>query len=244
MSIVLGGGVAVLVLMRRRAGGGLGAHLALACAALGQTLLLGAYMLVETGALTYYFWKLGLGSLLVTTVVVVHAWVTTRPSGARPRPVAVLALTILAALGYGSTLHEFTAPSAVWAAIVPVSLADRQDNGDAGDVGVVLDLAAAHAPSDAARTRLLATRPEDMNPAHASEWFHALSHSATHRAMNVDDGIYDLALDPDDTQLAVSLALETLATEDGRVIVTDPRLRQAILDAAGPGAEQRVSVAP
>lgn len=246
LPVLLGSVVLLAALARRTPGAGLGAHVLLAGAAAGQTLVLGGYLLAETGTLTYYFWKLGLGSLLVTTVAVVHALLTSRAArgGAGVRPLASLAITLVAATGFGSVLHEFTAPSAVWAAIVPGSLESRPASGDAGDVGLVLDLAASLDPADAARTRLLATRPQDMNAAHASAWFHALSHSATSQAMDIDDGVYELALEPGDVDLALSLALDTLGTADGRVVVTDPALRQAIIDAAGPRAAPRVTLAP
>jgi hypothetical protein len=154
-----------------------------------------------------------------------------------------MAVVILgAAAGLGAVLANFAAPSLLWAGGLPVSLAQRPTSPEVGDVGLVLRLATTTAPQDAARTRLLATRPQDMNPAHASEWFHALSHSSTRRASSVDDGVYDLALDRSDLSLGVELAVGTLEKPDGVVLVTDPALYAAVLDAVPPDEAERVTL--
>jgi hypothetical protein len=217
-------------------------------AALGQTAALGAYMLARSGELTYYFWKLGLGSLLVSIVVATHAVVlvrTTRSedfSPGRVRPVAAGLVLLGAAVGLGGVLANFTAPSILWAGVLPLSLEQRPTSSDTGDVALVLRLATAMTPRDAARTRLLATRAQDMNPAHASEWFHALSHSSTRRASSVDDGVYDLALDRGDISLGVDLAVGTLEQPDGVVLVTDPALYAAVLASLPPDKADRVTL--
>jgi hypothetical protein len=128
----------------------------------------------------------------------------------------------------------------LWAAMAPGLLEQRTASSEAGDVDLPLRLAASFTPTDAARTRLLATRAQDMNPAHASAWFHAASYSATRRAMSSDDGVYDLAVDRGNLPLAVSLAQQTLALPDGRVVVTSPALYQAILDAVPLAHQARV----
>ena len=81
-----------------------------------------------------------------------------------------------------------------------------------------------------------------MNAAHASEWFHALSHSSTRRASSVDDGVYDLALDRSDISLGVRLAIGTLEQPDGIVLVTDPALYAAVLDAVPAAEADRVTL--
>ncbi|NHA69162.1 hypothetical protein [Phycicoccus flavus] len=237
--VLLGCLAVVVVLAVRHHGLGLWGHVLLVLAAVVQVAVLGGYMLAAAGTLTYYFWKLMLGSLLVAVLVTVHALVRVlaqRSDAGRIRPLLLTVPLLVAAAGLGLGLQTFTAPSAVWAAILPGSLESRTTSGDAGDVDLVLRLAATTPPQQAARTRLLATRPGDMNAAHASEWFHDLSHSATRRAVSVDDGVYDLAKHPDNTALAVRLAADTLATTDGLVVVTDPALdaavRQAVPDAA------------
>jgi hypothetical protein len=229
----------VAVLGRRSRTTPLWGHLVLVVTAALETVALGGYMLAASGELTYYFWKLGLGTLFVAIAVVTHAAVLVRTHAfeqeheheQRLRPVVLGVALLAAAAGLGVTLRTFAAPSVLWAGVVPVSLESRSST-DAGDVALVLRLAESTDPPEAARTRLLATRPEDMNAAHASEWFHALSHSATRRAVSVVDGVYELALDPEDVDLGVELALSTLDTPDGVVLVTDPELYRAIAASA------------
>ena len=225
----------VAVLARRSRTTPLWGHLVLVVTAALETVALGGYMLAASGELTYYFWKLGLGTLFVAIAVVTHAAVLVRTHEhaheQRLRPVVLGVALLTAAAGLGVTLRTFAAPSVLWAGVVPVSLESRSST-DAGDVALVLRLAESTDPPEAARTRLLATRPEDMNAAHASEWFHALSHSATRRAVSVVDGVYELALDPEDVDLGVELALTTLDTPDGVVLVTDPELYRAIVASA------------
>lgn len=248
MLTLLAGSVAlVAALSARRRDVHLGGHLLLALAAVAETLGLGTYMLSTTGELTYYFWKLGLGSLLVTIVVAAHAVLmvnTARDTGRSGRlgSVASVAVALVAAAGLGSALQEFAAPSALWAGSLPSLLEARTTSGSAGDVDVVIRLAESLDPGHAAHTRLLATRPEDMNAAHASEWFHALSHSSTRRIVSLDDGVYELALDRGDLALGVELAKGTLADVDGHVLVTDPSLYAAIVDAVPLPEESRISL--
>ncbi len=204
------------------------------------------FQVASTGQLSYYFWKLALGSLVVSVVVTVHAVVTalthdrsTTPTGPRAR-FAALAVTLLAAIGLGGALQEFTAPSVVWAGILPSSIAERADSGAAGDVDLVLDLAASTPQEQAARSRLLATRPRDMNTGHALVWFHALSHSSTHRAMDENTLAFQLADNPDDVALGVRIAQLTLAEPDRLVLVTDARLHDAIMAAVPADEAKRV----
>ena len=246
--LLVGPLVLLVVRMVRSPASGLEGHVVVIL--VGDLVLaaVGGYLLRETGELTYYFWKLGLGTLLVALLVTTHAVVTwaaepgrvhaaTRRSGVLTAGIVGLA----AVLGLGSVLQDFTAPSAAWAVITPVSLATLPGSGQAGDVTVPLRLAASLAPSDAAAVRLLATRDVDMNAAHASEWFHALSHSSTVAAVSVDDGVYDLAEDTSDTALAVSLARSTLARPDGRVVLTDQALYHLIVRSVPPDEARRVT---
>jgi hypothetical protein len=108
----------------------------------------------------------------------------------------------------------------------------------------VLRLAESMTPQEAARVRLLATRDGDMNAAHASEWFHALSHSSTNNAVSVDDPVYRLAKDPDDTALALEIASATVRTPGRRLVVTDPDLYRAVVGSVGPEAAARVTLQP
>lgn len=245
IALVLAGCLGGLVLLaRRRRDLGLSAYVLVTLAALLQTSAVGGYQMVEAGRLTYYFWKLALGSVLVVLVITLQAVVVAGGTRRTPprglRPLVAGALGLVGAAGLGVTLQNFTLPSAAWAVALPTSLADRPTAPETGDVGLVLRLAASMSPADAARTRLLATRPDDMNAAHASEWFHVLSYSATRRAMNVDDGVYDLAEDRGDVALAVRLAQSTLGTPDGEVLVTDPRLETAIRAAVTSDQAERV----
>jgi len=248
VSVLVGSTALVTVLAVRRRDVPLQGHLLLLLAALGQTVVLGGYMLLKTQELTYYFWKLGLGSLVVAVIVTAHAIVLVRAAGpdrlksTPERPVAVFAVVLVAAVGLGSSLQTFTAPSMLWSATLPRSLAARATTGEAGDVDLVLKLATSLDQHQASRTRLLATRPEDMNAAHASEWFHALSHSATRRAINLDDGVYRLAVERDDVALGVRLARQTLERDDSQVLVTDPALYAAILKAVRNEQASRVSL--
>jgi hypothetical protein len=248
LALLVGSTTLVAALARRRRDLPLGSHLLVLVVATGQMLLLGGYMLVASGELTYYFWKLGLGSLLVVLGVTTHAVVVVRSvtrDGGQPRGVGPLAtgLALLGcAAGIGVVLTNFTAPSAVWAGAIPLSVEGRASSPDTGDADLVLRLATGADQREAARTRVLATREEDMNPAHASEWFHALSHSSTRRVVSVDDGVYDLALDRTDTALALDLAEATLAQPDGLVVVTDPGLYEVVLGAVTPEQARRVTL--
>lgn len=249
MLIVLIGSLALVVgLSVRDESHSLVGHIVIALASTLVLVVLGCYMLSSAGQLTYYFWKLALGSLIVSAVVAAHATVLVladRQPTREPLQLRLLhsvAVVLVAAMGLGSTLQQFAAPSASWSVLAPVSLGARKTSGEAGDVDLILKLAASMTPHDAVRTRLLATRPDDMNAAHASEWFHALSHSATRRAVRLDDGVYELALDPRNIPLGVELAMSTLSKVDGRVLVTDAGLYQAILDAASPTQQSRVSL--
>ncbi|WP_377643907.1 hypothetical protein [Oryzobacter terrae] len=245
-------GVVVLVeALRRRAPHELDLlpHIVVTLVSLLQLVVLGGYMLAEVAELRYYFWKLALGSLLVSLLVAALALVTAldartpRPTGSRRARLTSLVACLVAAVGVGPFLQEVAAPSAGWAAIVPISLAQRPATDDAGDVDLVLRLAEATAPAAAARTRLVATRPDDMNTGHALVWFHALSHSATHRAMDENTLVYELAEEPDDTSLAMRIAEETLAAPDRRVMVTDPDLYAAVVAAVAPEDARRVVLA-
>lgn len=224
----------------------LGRHLALAVSATLTVLILGSYMLWASGELTYYFWKLGLGSLMVNIVVTTHAVLVVRAADKRvPRlkrgPIlSAVAVSLCAAAGLGCVLQEDPGPSMLWSLMAPQLLGQRTASSEAGDVDLPLRLAASVSPADAARTRLLATRAQDMNPAHASAWFHAASYSATRRAMSSDDGVYDLALDRGDLALGVTLAQKTLALPGGRVVVTSTALYDAILGAVSQTDQARV----
>ena len=245
---VLVGVVALVEVLRRRAPHELDLlpHVVVAAVSALQLVVLGGYMLAEVGELRYYFWKLALGSLLVSLLVGALALVTAldarapRPIGGRRARLTSLLVCLVAAVGVGPFLQDVAAPSAGWAAIVPISLAQRPDADDAGDVDLVLRLADGTPPAEAARTRLLATRPDDMNTGHALVWFHALSHSATHRAMDENTLVYELADEPDDTALAVRIAQETLVAPDRRVAVTDPDVFAAVLAAVDPQDARRV----
>ena len=149
------------------------------------------------------------------------------PHTSRRRFLASVATVVLAALGLGELLQDFTGPSAAWAALIPASVYARTTSGDAGDVDLVLRLARDTDPQPAALTRLLATRPNDMNAGHALVWFHALSHSSTHRAMDANTLVYDLAEHPDDISLGVEIVELTLEQPDRRVVVTDSGLAEA-----------------
>ncbi len=247
--LLVGCPIVLIVLRRRHPGSALGSHLLVAGTAAVQMAALGGYMLLTTGELTYYFWKLGLGSLLAALVVTTHGVITVRVASAESaghspgiRPLVAASVTLVAAAGLGVALQQFNAPSAVWAAILPASLTDRVTSGQAGDVDTVLRLAETTEPREAARVRLLATRPEDMNAAHASEWFHALSHSATANAVSVDDPVYVLARDRRDQVLATDIATSTLKTPGSRLLVTDPDLYGSLIRSLAPEAAQRVSL--
>ena len=134
--LLVGCPVVLLALRRRHPGSALGAHLLVAGTAAVQMAALGGYMLLTTGELTYYFWKLGLGSLLAALVVTTHAVVTVRVASAEStgrspgiRPLVAASVTLVAAAGLGVALQQFNAPSAVWAAILPASLTDRVTSG-------------------------------------------------------------------------------------------------------------------
>ncbi len=244
--LLVGVVVLVVVLRRRVTGPELLPHLVVVVVSVLQLVVLGGYMLAEVGELRYYFWKLALGSLLVSLLVGALALVTTlgprspQPGGGRRARLTSLVACLLAAVGVGPFLQDVGAPSAGWAAVVPISLAQRPGSGEAGDVDLVLRLAAATSPSVAARTRLVATRADDMNTGHALVWFHALSHSATHRAMDENTLVYELADEPDDTSLAVRIAQETLVAPDRRVAVTDPDVYAAVLAAVTAQDARRV----
>ena len=101
--------VVLIVLRRRHTGSALGPHLLVAGTAAVQMAALGGYLLMATGELTYYFWKLGLGSLLAALVVTTHAVVTVRVASAESaghsgaiRPLVAAVLTLVAAAGLGS----------------------------------------------------------------------------------------------------------------------------------------------
>jgi hypothetical protein len=233
--------VLLITLQHRRRDLTLTPHLLVTVAGAGQMAVLGAYMLAKTGEITYYFYKIGLGTLLVLAVVSVHAATVAydrRPGevpdhGTRRRFTAV-AVCLASLLGLGSALQEFAAPSVVWAAILPTSLADRASSGEAGDVQRVLALARSMDPADAERTTFIATLPSDMRAGHASIWFHALSMSTSARAMTTNDAMYDLAEHRDDTAKAVAIARYALQTPRARVMTSDPRVYRAILDSGAP----------
>lgn len=250
MTALLLGSVALLLVLRRRhPSSGLGPHLLLAGVSAAQMVVLGAYMLLTTGELTYYFWKLGLGSLLASLVVATHAVIGVRVTAAQAsgrsagvRPLVAALVTVTAAAGLGVSLQQFAAPSALWGAFLPSSMTTRVTSGQAGDVATVLRLAETSAPRDAARTRLLTTRPDDMNAAHASEWFHALSHSATQAAVSVDDPVYVLARDRGNVALATDIAVSTLRFPGRRVVVTDAGLYRSVLASVAAEQASRVTL--
>jgi hypothetical protein len=252
MAVVLTGSLAVLLLIRHRhPRSGLGAHVLVAAVAAGQLVLLGSYMLTTTGELTYYFWKLGLGSLVASLMVTTHALITARVaaevqdgrSGAI-RPLVAALVSVAAAVGLGTALQDFAAPSAAWAAVLPSSLSNRATSGQAGEVSTVLALAENMGPQDAARTRFVATRPDDMNAAHASEWFHGLSHSATRNAVSVDDPVYRLAKDRGNLALARDIVASTLHVPGRRVVVTDPGLYRSVVASVTPEEAERLILLP
>ena len=247
--VVLVGSPLLLLGLRRRLGDdGLATYLAVPAVALAMLTVLGGYMLASAGELTYYFWKLALGCLVAVLVVTTHALaivaapVATAPRTARRARVTALLVGFAAAAGLGSGLQEFAAPSAAWTLVTPLSFAQRPSSGEAGDVDLVRRLADTVPPEEAARTRLLATRPEDMNTGHALVWFHALSHSATHRAMDQNTLVYELADEPDDLALGVEIARRTLQAPDRRVLVTDPELLEAVRAALPADDQGRVSI--
>lgn len=226
-------------------------HLLLTVAGAGQMAVLAAYMLAKTGEITYYFYKIGLATLLVFAVVSVHAVTIAfdRPEQAghehaSRRRFTALAVCLAALLGLGSALQEFAAPSVVWAAILPSSLAGRASSGDAGDVDTVLALARSQSPAQALSTTVLATRPEDMQTGHASVWFHALSMSTSARAMSTNDAMYDLDEHRDDTARAVAIARSALEQPGARVVTTDPRVYRAVLDSGEPATTANVLLFP
>lgn len=248
VALVVAPPVLLVALQHRRRDLTLTPHLLVTIAGAGQMAVLGAYMLAKTGEITYYFYKIGLGTLLVVAVVAVHAVAVAfdRPDegeaqryGTRRRFVA-LAVCLAALLGLGSTLQEFAAPSVVWAAIMPTSLAERASSDEAGDVERVLALARSMDPADAERTTFLATLPSDMRAGHASIWFHALSMSTSARAMTTNDAMYELAEDREDTARAVAVARYALQTPGARVVTSDPRVYRAVLDSGAPAGPANV----
>ena len=241
--------VLLSVLQHRRPDLTLAPHLLLAVAAAGQMAVLGAYMLAKTGEITYYFYKIGLATLLVVAVVSIHAVTIAFDKQAQQarehhtrRRFTALAVCLVALLGLGSALQEFAAPSVVWAAILPSSLADRAASGDAGDVDIVLALARSLRPRDAERATFLATLPSDMHAGHASVWFHALSLSTSGRAMSRNDAMYELAEHRHDTAQAVSIAKKALGEADATIVTTDPGVYHAVIAAAPTDAARVVLV--
>lgn len=248
MGLVMAGTLLLMVaLARQPSAPRLTRHIAIIVAAGCPAAALATYMFVTVGELRYYFWKLALGSLLVSAIVAAHGAVASladkrRTPVPRHRSAVAAGVTLLAALGLGSALQESTAPSAVWAALMPGSLEAREVSGAVGDATLPLRLAADLTPREAARTTLIATRARDMNPVHAAEWFHALSHSSTRRVANVTAGIYRLAADRDDYSVAVGIAKNALVDDDARVLVTDPEAYRTILAAITPSQRSRVSL--
>jgi hypothetical protein len=222
-------------------------HLIIAFAGLGQMALLGAYMLAKSGEITYYFYKLGLATMLVLAVVSVHAVVVAydRPGEASQAHgtrgfLTAIAVCLAALLGLGSALQQFAAPSAVWAAFLPSSFSGRAASGDAGDTETVLALARALGPAEALQTTFLATRPDDMRAGHASIWFHALSMSTSGGAMSTNVAMFDLADHRDDTARAVAIARSALKSPGARVVMTDSRAYQAVVNSGASADATRV----
>ncbi|GAA2018588.1 hypothetical protein GCM10009740_03080 [Terrabacter terrae] len=234
-------------LARRRDAPRLTRHILVIVAAILPTAALACFMLTQVGELRYYFWKLALGSLIVAALVATHGVVvfvrsTSHSRGSRPQAIGAVVIGLVAALGLGSALQDSAAPSAAWTAMTPHSLEAREANGAAGDATLPLHLAAVMTPRDAAHTSLIATRPSDMNPVHAAEWFHALSHSSTRRSADLTHAVYQLVDERGNLRLGVELARRALVQGDARVLVTDPELYRRILSAIQVSQRPRVSL--
>ena len=209
---------------------------------------LGAFQFFAAGALTYYFWKVALAVLLICVLVGTRAVVLAamRPVGTQQRGrgpsrwmSAVLA-SVLAALGLGIGLRDYPSPSLWWAASMPFHLGDRADSQVGGDVDVILAMPGRTFPSDAARTTVIPTRPSDLSPAYGNQWFHALTRSRTVRAGELDDDLYELGVNMTD-QRAIEIARAALSRPDGRVIVTDTGLLEALRSRLTPDEMERVT---
>jgi hypothetical protein len=228
--VVLVGAVAVTAVwtrVPRSAGADPRILLAFTTTALVLTAAVGAFQLWSDGEVTYYFWKVSLAMVVAVLLVLLAAWMTRRrgpreDAGGVRRLVPATGLVVAGVLGLGLFLQGLPAPSATWALSTSSLLAERQRDTDQAEL--LLRTTEGLTPDQAATTRLIMTRDEDLNAGYAQQWFHGLSSARTVRAGALDADLFFLGLEPGRRDLATELVEQALVSPDVRVLVTDPAL--------------------
>ncbi|MBO3101388.1 hypothetical protein [Cellulomonas fengjieae] len=231
----------------RRTAWRLGAAASTAPLAVGVLVWLAVMQIEVNGAVSYYFWKMLIGDVVILACVAAAALA----AGVRPRPEpaprgrratvvagsAICAVGVTQALGYAGP----AAPDVGLSSTEPSSVARAQHDSRSDSLLSVARevLVAARVPvKDSMNTSYLqdpTTSP--MHPINAQQWWLSLNSVWTASA-NV--ATRDLAQGQDSAETAVASAEQWLATHDGELIAP-PHIAAALADS--PGA-QRVRTWP
>ncbi|WP_157598385.1 hypothetical protein [Phycicoccus sp. Root101] len=212
--------------------------------ALASAFALGSYQVATSGVLSYYFWKLGLGSALVVLVVALPSVCASlqglvTPGGTLNRPRLLLTATLLLvvnALGLGFWAGT---PSLTLAGQTYKALTQAADGSPA--TTPLLRAALATSPADAQNTSVVwfdATR----QPALSSQWFHTLTSSRSGSA-DVDDGQLGTVRGDDSPGLA-RVAVAALEAPNRLVVTNDPTVCPAIAELSGLTTAARCRLVP
>lgn len=210
---------------------------------------LGLYQRVTAGGLSYYFWKLLVGLVVVDLVVVAAAGAVVlarwRPSGPRSAR-AARGRRVVSALVAVTTVASGTALLVVGSYLPPgerifPTPADRTDAGAA-----ILDAAAVagrHASPDAAPEPWLLLLPPDsgIHPVNAEQWFLALTGRWTDEANARANALLP---PPSDTGAVADAALAFLDLAPSARIVAPGRLADEIAPSLGAAAERVQALPP
>jgi hypothetical protein len=224
---------------------------ALAATGLLQVAALGLYQALVAGELTYYFWKMALAIQVVVLLVAIpgvahEAQRILRMQRSRPSRWVLVALTaaivLVPSFGLGVGLRTSALPSVAWFAGFPDALANRSlATGPSTDL---LRWSGSVPPSEAVHITLLATRPGDLSPAYADQWFHSLTRTRTVRAGTYDVALFVLGITPSAQEKAVDIARRVTSTDGGQLWVTDAELAGQLQVVLPRDAAAKVRVAP
>ncbi|WP_406831826.1 hypothetical protein ABEG17_03125 [Pedococcus sp. KACC 23699] len=217
---------------------------AVALTGLGMVLALGLFQILSFGELTYYFWKLGTGCVLVVLVCALPVVAGNLDRFAVPAGsanplrllVASAATVSVAALGLG-----------FWAGLPSASLAVQtrtvlDDATTASSSSTTLLRAALSTPSPVATRTTVVWSDARRDPALSSQWFHTLS-SARSATADRDDGALP-RYGETSVEVLTTAALTALQTPGRLVLTNDPEVCRAVTAQSDEEVAGRCRLAP
>jgi len=233
-----------LLLLARRLHRSLGWLAIAPGAGVAATALLGLYQRVTAGGLSYYFWKLLVGLLIIDLLLIAAAAAVALPRLGSRRPGAT-------SPARAPIWHAAVSATAVIGLLGALVATDYLPAGDRtfpvpaeAPVGTDMVLEAArtvgqHAPPDEAPDPWLLLLPPDsgIHPLNAQQWFLALTGRWTTEA---NDRAHALVPPPGDVANLVSIARQSLEASPDARVVAPPALAAQLRAQLGEAGEGRI----